>query len=106
VTALVAVLTVASAAFFVPGAHAAQRAFIQVLCDHSKTLLEHLHEHFGETPAQAGIVEGGALGSLTLNAETGSWSWVVRQPNGMACLYASGKDWHDAPAAKEREPEM
>lgn len=72
-----------------------------------KTLIEKYHE--GVTGA--GIAKkDGKLAVILFQSENGkSWTLVMAQPDGHACIMAAGKDWGDVgqttPAAPATKPE-
>ena len=51
-----------------------------------------LAERYGETRQAVAVGSGGALVEI-FASETGSWTVVVTQPNGLACLVADGQEF-------------
>jgi hypothetical protein len=56
-----------------------------------------------ETPTGLGVAAGGNLMVLYTSPE-GSWTVVVENPSGIACLAASGEGWQAVEA--EQEPSL
>ena len=72
-----------------PAAHA-QRS-----CGDRKSMVEQLSRTYGEARKGAGLVGQTAFFEVWASDVTGTWTILKTSPNGMTCLIASGKNWHD-----------
>lgn len=52
---------------------------------------------FGESPIGAGVTPGGIL-YVTANPQTGSFTIILRRPDGIACVMMGGTGWADVEA--------
>ncbi len=52
---------------------------------------------YNETRIGAGLQNPQTLMEIWTSAETGSWTVLIIRPNGVACVVASGGNWHTAP---------
>jgi hypothetical protein len=69
-------------------------ALAQSNCAPLDAVNERLMEGYGEQLRTMGLSENGqTVVSQYVNEETGTWTIVVIQPSGIACLVASGQDW-------------
>ncbi len=91
---LVGVLLVASPA------HAQQN------CGPRAALIEALSELFGETRTGYGLGTGNSVVEVYSSAQTGSWSILVTNAQGVSCLVAAGQAWATVKAvtAPEGDP--
>jgi hypothetical protein len=90
VSAVLATLTVLAVLW--PTAGSAEfRSQIPVVCAPAVAITDALANQHGEVPAFRGIV-GSNMGTLFL-APDGSWTLVVENPQGMACVYVGGQAW-------------
>jgi len=79
----------AVAAFFMPGVSLAQP-----ICGDRQFLLQSLANEHKEARVALGLAASGQVVEV-LVAPSGSWSIVVSQPNGRACLIGAGQGWQD-----------
>lgn len=78
-------------------------AWAQSLCGPRVAYLKQLAAEHGEVPVAAGLVSNGGLLEV-LTSPSGSWTILVTQPNGMACLVAAGESWQsEKPAVPGRD---
>lgn len=67
-------------------------------------VLAGLATRWDEAPVAGGLVDQGAILVLFSDSEGDTWTLVLRQANGTACLVASGTGWQaDPPAPQGRE---
>ena len=85
------------AAFFLPGASLAQP-----LCGERQKLLDALAKDHDEAPTALGLAATGQIVEV-LTAPSGSWSIIVSQPNGRACLMGAGQGWQELPREPKKE---
>jgi hypothetical protein len=72
-----------------------------ITCEHWRNIAGYLKTKFTERPIAGGLQTNGNLLQVFVSEETGSWSIVVVQPNGMGCLVSAGSDWETAPEQPE-----
>lgn len=66
-------------------------------CMPRDALVGELRGKFGETLAGGGLQSGTRLIEVWRSTESGSFTLILTQPNGVACVLATGAYWHDAP---------
>jgi len=55
---------------------------------------ERLQSRYGEQVRTVGIANGGqSIVMQYANEESGTWTMIVRNANGIACMVASGEGW-------------
>ncbi|MDJ0608810.1 MAG: hypothetical protein QNJ67_07515 [Kiloniellales bacterium] len=52
-----------------------------------------LARNHGETPAQIGVSNNGALVEVLTRPDGATWSILVTTPGGLSCLVAAGEGW-------------
>lgn len=62
-------------------------------CAPRSVVVEKLAENYSETRQSVGLSASGAMVEVFASDETGSWTIIVTQPNGVACLVASGQSY-------------
>lgn len=77
------------------------QAQAQMLCGPRELLVQRLAEDYGEDQKGAGLRGPGALYELWISDRTGSWTFIVTRPDGVACMLADGQNWVDMPKAEE-----
>ncbi|HSF92507.1 MAG TPA: hypothetical protein VLA51_09920 [Paracoccaceae bacterium] len=65
----------------------------QFECASRAAIVARLTEDFGETRQAVALTDDQRLIETYVSAQTGTWSIVASQPNGFACLIASGEFW-------------
>lgn len=69
----------------------AASAFAQTRqCVERETATTYLAEKYGESVQGIGMMPGGLVMEIWANVETGTWTVVSTQADGMTCLIASG----------------
>jgi len=63
-----------------------------VLCGERQQILDSLETRYDESPAAMGLAGNGSVVEL-LTSRDGTWTILVTQPSGMACLAAAGQHW-------------
>lgn len=71
-------------------------------CDSRETVHQSLEQGFGEAPAAIGIVSEDVIVELFAEAEGATWTLMVSNSDGHACLLAAGTDWQPQSAAAPR----
>ena len=56
---------------------------------------DELTRRFGEARRGSGLTANDMLIEVWHNDKTGSWTILLRHPNGLACMIASGQAWQD-----------
>lgn len=69
----------------------------QAPCGPHAEITRSLAERWGEHSAGMGIVANGVLMELMTNAQTGSFTVVMTQPGGVACVILAGDNWQGWP---------
>lgn len=65
----------------------------QVPCALRANVLSHLKSKYEETPVAIGLTNDGGLVELITADDGKTWTLIVTNPNGMACLIATGESW-------------
>jgi hypothetical protein len=86
-------MQVASAAFFV-AFFAAGAAAQMTHCMPRDTMVGKLKTDFDEDQVGIGLSKGGVSVVELYVSETLSWTVIITRTNGVACIAASGTDWH------------
>lgn len=81
-------------------AHAQQGA----LCGPAASILAQLAQNHGEEIAFRGLAGNGTMALVFANPETGSWTWLVVRPDGVACLALAGEGFEALKFSKPGEP--
>lgn len=68
----------------------------QNICGERSRFLDQLGQHYDERLAAVGLVSNGMLLEL-MTSETGSWTILITQPNGVSCVVATGESWEPLP---------
>lgn len=72
-------------ATYAPAAAQAPQCAIRV------DIVDGLAERFGERQVMSGLNPDGSMVEMFANTVTGTWTALIRQPNGMACIVAAGE---------------
>jgi len=62
-------------------------------CGDGTGLIAHLQKEWGEDTAALALEDRGGLVRILRNPDTGTWSLLVTQPDGLTCLVMSGQAW-------------
>ena len=65
-------------------------------CAPHADMLSVLAKQYGEAPQASGIVNGNTVLEV-LSSKTGSFTILVTQPDGMACILAAGQNFEEVP---------
>lgn len=68
-------------------AHAAPQCAIHV------DIVAGLADRYGERQVMSGLNPDGTLTEMFANTVTGTWTAIIAQPNGMACIVAAGEEF-------------
>ncbi len=82
-----------AAALAVAGIGAAP-AHAQNACAPRDTVLERLKTGYGETLAAGGLRSQSQVLEVWASEDTGTWTVLMTDANGMTCVMASGTNWH------------
>ena len=66
----------------------------QASCAPRDKLIERLETGYGEALAGGGLQSENRMIEVWAAPETGTWTVLMTQANGMACIMASGTNWH------------
>lgn len=64
-------------------------------CAKRATVESRLSGKYGETLAGQGLQGQTGVVGIWRNESTGTWTAVVRRPNGISCVLAAGTNWQD-----------
>lgn len=65
----------------------------QPQCGNHNAAIEHLADKYGEALTIQALMGGNTILELFVNEETGTWTALGTDTNGLTCLIASGEDW-------------
>ncbi len=95
-TAWTAAAVVAAAFALGPiGATAQEQAPTQARqqCDDRANVIGHLAAKYQEAPVAIGVTSAGGLVEVLSTGDGNTWTIIVSNPNGIACLLAAGEGW-------------
>lgn len=76
----------------------------QPMCAERAAIIDMLGTRYGETLRSVGLVGGNRIVEVLASDETGSWTILVTNAEGLACLIASGQHYQVVSAAPGGEP--
>ena len=62
-------------------------------CDERTKVLGHLATKYREAPVAIGVTSAGGLVEVLSTGDGNTWTIIVSNPNGVACLVAAGEGW-------------
>lgn len=68
-------------------------ASAQTTCGLRARIVEVIEERYDEHQRLVALSAGGVVVEFFANAETGSWTYLVTRPDGVACVLAAGDAW-------------
>lgn len=68
-------------------------AAAQAVCGTRTDFIEHLAQRHKEAPTAMGLASNGKLVEILTNSETHTWTIIVTNPDGSACVIAAGEAW-------------
>ncbi len=72
-------------------------ALAQTQCGARDSIVASLEDRYSEVPVSMGLASNGAMIEV-FASETGSFTIIITQPNGVSCMVAAGAYWEDLPA--------
>lgn len=75
------------------------------VCLERKMLVSYLAERFSEKPRALGLVQSSNVMEVYVSGN-GTWTIVVTNPQGLACIVAAGDTWEDVQLAMTEGPEL
>ncbi len=72
-------------------------------CRSSDKLHDFLTLKHGEVVVHDAVTSGGGMLEVYVNLNTGKWSLVLRQTNGVSCLMGYGENWRGPFVLKEEK---
>lgn len=98
-SALTAAALAAAALAFQPLSAAAQGADDgSTPCAERNNIVQTLDSQYEESPRAIGLVSKEAVLEVFVS-ETGTWTVVVTNPEGVSCVLAAGQSWEEIPVA-------
>ena len=76
----------------------------QSLCGVREAVVEMLGARYGETVRSIGVADRNRIVEVYASDETGSWTILVTNASGVACLVASGQHYEAVMAGPRGEP--
>ena len=64
-------------------------------CGERQAMVQRLAHTFGEVQKGAGLVNAGQLVEVWRSDDTGTWTILMTDPEGMSCIVAAGEAWRD-----------
>jgi len=92
-----AALTAAAALFIATTSQASAQGTRN--CGPRDAVVERMATGYGETRQSVGIGSNNAMVEVFASDETGSWTILVTQANGLSCLVASGQSFEEVAEA-------
>lgn len=81
-------LALAGAAILIGGT---MPAAAQMICGKREAIVNQLENRYGETRRSMGYQEGRGIIETWANDDTGTWSIIMTNPEGVTCLLAAGE---------------
>jgi hypothetical protein len=75
------------------------------VCLERNKLVSYLAERFSEKPRALGLVQSANVMEVYVSGQ-GTWTIVVTNPHGLACIVAAGDTWEDVQLAMSEGPEL
>jgi hypothetical protein len=66
-----------------------------VACGQRDSVIQRLERAFGEVQKGAGLVSAAQLVEVWRSDETGTWTILMTDADGMTCIVAAGEAWRD-----------
>ncbi len=85
----------AALAFVVSFGISGEPAYAQA-CSKHKDIVENLKNKYQEKQQGYGLIGGVAIMELFVS-DKGTWTIIITQQNGIACIVAAGNDWEQLP---------
>ncbi len=76
----------------------------QTVCDSHSAVIEKLENTYRETRAGVGLASNGAVAQLYVS-ENGSWTMLLTNARGVACLIAAGQGWESEAPNRDGDAE-
>jgi len=76
----------------------------QMVCGKRADIISQLSERYGETRRSMGLAEGRGVVELYASEETGSWTILMTNPRGIACMMAAGQSFEIEPVKAAGSP--
>ena len=73
---------------------AAVPALAQTPCGQRTDIIQVLAEKYRESHQASGLQSASAMVEIWASPETGTWTILVTQSNGVSCVVASGQSWN------------
>jgi len=88
-----------TAAFVVPFSQSSSAKAQQVsrqapICGDRDSLMVQLEKKYSEQPKSMGLAANGSVVEV-LTANTGTWTIMITNPQGITCLIAAGEHWEE-----------
>ncbi len=71
----------------------------QTICGERADFVKKLKDGYAEKPISLGLAANGSAIEV-FTADSGTFSIIITQPNGVSCLIASGQEWLELPQQK------
>ena len=68
----------------------------QAMCGERSVVVANLEKTYSEAPVSIGLASNGSVIEV-LASPSGSFTIILTQPNGVACVMAAGENWENLP---------
>lgn len=75
-----------------------------MVCGKRADIIRQLNERYGETRRSMGLAQGQGVVELYASEETGSWTILMTNPRGIACMMAAGQAFQIEPVKAAGNP--
>lgn len=75
-------------------------ALAQSICGPRDQVITKLENSFGEIRMGAGLRSNISIFEIWASVDSGTWTMVITDTEGVTCVMASGEYWQDIPAVK------
>ncbi|SLN77043.1 hypothetical protein [Oceanibacterium hippocampi] len=69
------------------------------MCNDRTKFLDHLSAKYEEAPVSMGLASNGTVLEVLASEKTGSWTIIITNPTGQACVIATGDSWENITVA-------
>ena len=76
-------------------------AYAQSACGGYDQIVEQIHNRYGETLQSGGMTSSGDMLQVFSNDQSGSWTIIITNPNGLACVVSVGDAYHVKPQGED-----
>jgi hypothetical protein len=71
-------------------------------CAERRTIVEMLNSQYDETARAIGVISEEVVLEVFVSKESGTWTVLVTDPQGLSCVLAAGQAWQETPQATDQ----